>query len=214
MLLPEIAFLEREVSLVIKNSYRTIDLSGHMKEWSKSKRHLFKLFGEKLKIESTASIPLPKEEVSGRLKTFIRKIQTKREYFLVSMFLSILKVEDVQKNILSRDLVFFQTTFKTGSKISRILSKICHPSIADKIQTEYSLFLQSLKGTGTLVLSIDPLDYIFMSEKTTGWRSCQSLNGQYKTATLAFIMDRTTMVAYLITKSGKKCWRLLIYVAP
>lgn len=94
----------------------------------------------------------------------------------------------------------------------------------DKIQQEYSMILQEVKVTGTLVLSIHPLDYLSASENTYNWRSCHALDGDYRAGNLNYMIDQSTVVCYLkglnetklprfpesVPWNSKK-WRMLLF---
>jgi len=49
----------------------------------------------------------------------------------------------------------------------------------------------------TVVLSINPVDILFNSEHTNGWRSCHNIvNGEFATAGLSMLLDSTSTIAY------------------
>jgi hypothetical protein len=57
--------------------------------------------------------------------------------------------------------------------------------------------LQQNKITGRLCFSVHPLDFLSMSENNCGWRSCQALDGDFRAAALAYMIDSSTVVAYI-----------------
>jgi hypothetical protein len=139
-------------------------------------------------------------------------IRSDREFSLLKVFIKMLPIEDVCNNYLSESVQFFGQTFKSGARISRLFSKLCPKGFGEVAQIEYSKFLQSLNGTGTAVLSIHPTDYVIISEYTTGWRSCHSLDGEYKVGNFAYMQDSCTVVAYVQTSEGLKSWRQLAFI--
>lgn len=92
------------------------------------------------------------------------------------------------------------------------------------IQSAASMIIQEDKIEGTLCLSVHPLDYLSSSENTHNWRSCHSLDGEYKSGNLSYMVDRTTVVCYLRSKKKEKLpnfpedvlwnskkWRVLLF---
>lgn len=90
-------------------------------------------------------------------------------------------------------------------------------------QDAASVLIQSAKCSGTLCLSVHPLDYLSISENTYNWRSCHALDGDYAAGNLNYMLDRNTVVAYIkgednvklphfpesVSWNSKK-WRMLI----
>lgn len=75
---------------------------------------------------------------------------------------------------------------------------------------------------GNLYLSVDPLDFLTASENNDNWRTCHSLDGEYRSGNLNLMTDEVTLVAYLaspkqerlkcgITWNSKK-WRMFVHV--
>ena len=69
-----------------------------------------------------------------------------------------------------------------------------------------------------------PLDYLSLSENTYNWRSCHSLDGEYRAGNLSYMMDKSTVICYLKSnddvilsnfgpevKWNSKKWRVLLY---
>ena len=92
------------------------------------------------------------------------------------------------------------------------------------VQDTASMYIQGSKVEGYLYLSIHPLDYLLMSETNCGWTSCHSLDGDFRYGNLNYMVDKTTIVAYLaeteeehlrslppgMTWRNKK-WRMLVH---
>lgn len=91
------------------------------------------------------------------------------------------------------------------------------------IQDMASTIIQENKIKGTLCFSVHPLDFLSSSENTYNWRSCHSLDGEYRAGNLSYMVDDTTFMVYLkgadnqtlsrfgaITWNSKK-WRMLIH---
>lgn len=65
------------------------------------------------------------------------------------------------------------------------------------IQERLSMLIQENKVTGTLCLSVHPLDFLSVSENQHNWRSCHALNGEYCSGNLTYMNDSCTFIAYL-----------------
>lgn len=113
---------------------------------------------------------------------------------------------------------------KIGSKIIKDFKYYIHDKeLCRRLQDKASMLIQEDKVTGTLCLSIHPLDYLSLSENTYNWRSCHALDGEYRAGNLSYMMDNTTVVCYLKgedeaelphfpaeVKWNSKKWRMLL----
>jgi hypothetical protein len=88
------------------------------------------------------------------------------------------------------------------------------------------MILQEDKITGTLCLSVHPLDFLSVSENTYHWRSCHALDGDYRSGNLQYMVDKSTIVCYLRGADGQKLpnfpnevpwnskkWRMLLFLS-
>jgi len=118
--------------------------------------------------------------------------------------------------------------FCPGTKLGKVFIKYAKESgLLEKIgQNEqlnsvFSIFLQSIRAEKlTFRISAHPLDYLLISENTTGWRSCHSLDGIHRSGNLSYLLDQSTVVAYAYKSFGefmgiswpRKMWRQLIFI--
>lgn len=91
------------------------------------------------------------------------------------------------------------------------------------IQDMASNIIQENEIKGTLCFSVHPLDFLSSSENTYNWRSCHSLDGEYRSGNLSYMVDDTTFMVYLkgadnqaLSRFGEiswnsKKWRMLIH---
>lgn len=91
--------------------------------------------------------------------------------------------------------------FPKGMRLSKVLMKEFGLD-AEDVRQKLSMLIQSNKVTGTLCLSIHPLDYLSASENNHGWRSCHALDGEYRAGNLSYMLDNCTIIAYLRSNSG------------
>lgn len=98
------------------------------------------------------------------------------------------------------------------------------PARLRAIQDKASNYIQENKIKGTLCFSVHPLDFLTSSENSYNWRSCHSLDGEYRAGNLSYMVDETTFMVYLKGNSGKyytyggvewnsKKWRMLVHVS-
>ena len=198
---------QKEMAMVIKTytdeSYYDIDMTVHLEAWAKNKSHIFKLFGNKLKIEKEVETQLPYTIVEEKLIKFIEKDFNAPKFNLIKVFLRTLAIEEVGSNILERDFIMFDTTFKKGIKVSKCFKHLIKKAWLDEANVKFSMFLQSLIAKGTAVLSIDPLDYLTMSANRSGWRSCHAPDGEYRVGQVAYMMDPGSIISYV--KASEDC---------
>jgi hypothetical protein len=226
MLLSELEYNVENLNKIINmlsNENQTANMRGHVKRWSRVNNHIFQKFGQQLKIEREVQGTLSEEQISKIIyHDFIRKIESDPKFSLVTIFFqdNIVTPEEIGQNYLNETLTFFGTKFNAGMKISRILPRLVPKSESDFVQVEYSKIVQKFSFTGTAVLSIDPVDYITMSENQSGWRSCHALDGEFRTGTLAYMLDYCSVVGYVKTKDvpiggtwySDKIWRQMVLI--
>lgn len=178
-----------------------IDMMDNLNLWSRNKEYLFKLFGNKLKITlelndiSHSSTSIDQDSFYNFLKIF-----EKLNIGIYNLLKNKLSIREIINNSMEKDLTYMGTVLEKGSKISKNLKYY----ESDAILLEYeqnllSLLIQSVKTKGTLVLSIDPLDYITMSCNASNWISCHHPNHEYGLGCMSYITDNTTVIAYVTT---------------
>lgn len=195
----------------------------------RNKKHIFELFGGKLKVEKEIETSIPETELKALRRQLINCDAFKGGKFLfVRTFLSDLEIEEFGQNVVACERKYFNVTIPKGMKVSKALAKLCLPEHTHLVQTEHSMILQQTKTKGKLVLSIDPCDYVTMSSNASGWRSCHRLDGgEYRTGPLAYLRDTSTVICYLasskqceFTDEGEnyafsnKSWRQIALVSP
>lgn len=192
--------LEDTLEYLAEENFGSVDLSWHIERWARNKEHIFKLLGNKLKADQEVENTLTTSAIHELFTEFAQETLEDRHCFVIAKyFLNGIEVEDIANNTLRQSVTILGTEFKSGMKISRILGQLVHKDYAHEIQTKYSMFLQKLKAKGRAVISIDPIDYLTMSANRSGWRSCHALDGEYRTGTLAYMIDPSTTICYVKT---------------
>ena len=115
-----------------------------------------------------------------------------------------------------------------GTKIVKSFKYfITDDKLLNDIQSKASEIIQENKIEGYLVFSVHPLDFLSSSENTFNWRSCHSLDGEYRTGNLSYMCDKSTIVCYLMAEKYAKLphfpesvpwtnkkWRVLLHFNP
>ncbi len=169
--------------------------------WERNKSHLFKLFGNKIKVtkelgEQNICTPSMANHIR---EEFLDKHGSKFN-ILIKVLIDILSYEEILENRLQQDIYMLDVKLKKGWRITRCFSELeADKKELQKQQDLYSIFLQSLKVKGRLVLSIDPLDFITMSVSKSGWSSCHHPNNCHGAGGLAYMNDNASIIAYVET---------------
>lgn len=144
-------------------------------------------------------------------------------------YISILDVES------SYHFQSFKCTIKNGMKTIRTIQKVLkatqYPNLElfEKWRNQISLVQTENEIKAKLVISIDPIDFISMSDNRCNWRSCMSWenSGCYNAGTLEMMNSNIAAVAYLeadspfelyLNDTGEvynvpnKSWRSLIFI--
>ena len=95
-------------------------------------------------------------------------------------------------------------TLKAGTKTSRAFGTFCRYYGLDKKPTynktyaQYSDLVSPLKRKMDFVISLNPLDYLMMSNGVS-WHSCHNIaDGSHKGGCLSYMLDHTSMVTFVV----------------
>ena len=185
------------------NADLRIDIREHLNNWAKNKSHLYLAFGKKLKLEK--EIELDFSGNSTYVKSLISKFYQEITQAKVKRFLKSCSNAEVVMNCLNRNVSFENVKFRAGDKISKCIGKILDlyditPAEKDSVLIKFSMLIQGVKAKGSAVLSIDPIDYITMSENNSNWESCHSMSGCFRTGPFAYLQDSSTTISYVKPK--------------
>lgn len=180
-----------------------INIREHLSNWAKNKSHLYLAFGKKLKLEK--EIELDFSGNSTYIKCLISNFYQEITQSKVKRFLKSCSNAEVVMNCLNRNVSFENMKFRAGDKISKCIGKILDlyditSAEKDNVLIKFSMLIQSVKVKGSAVLSIDPVDYITMSENNSNWESCHSMSGCFRTGPFAYLQDGSTTISYVKPK--------------
>lgn len=213
------------------NNYSREVLATMLNNHVNNKKHIFELFGNKLKIEKEIEVSVndyQSREIRERLcETLSTTLPREKIMFALSLLRNIRESEFIA-NTLEEDIEIFNLTIKKGTKISKALMRLVLPEHQEAVAIAHSMANQKLFSKGKVVLSIDPIDYLTMSSNSSGWKSCHRLNGgEYRTGPLAYLNDSSTVICYIESKTpctfsyrgedfthSNKIWRQIALVSP
>lgn len=197
--------------------------------WEKNKSKFYHYMGEKLIYEypEEVSFDLGDKEKHEKVIQFANDVFFKWRYEELSAFIDT-QEEGFFKNITTIDYIAPNgKNIKKGTKLIKAFKYfINNEKTLKMIQNEASKLIQENKISGKLCLSIHPLDYLSVSENIHNWRSCHSLDGEFRAGNLSYMMDPSTIICYL--KSDNECelpnfpsdikwnskkWRVLLFIS-
>lgn len=183
-----------------------VDFSDNYAVWEENKKHIFDLFGGKLKvIKELGDQNVCTDSMIRDIKGTFLIENAEKFNVLIRFLLEILRASEIRENKLSRSIEILNVTLKEGWKVTKCFSLLeLNKKRLMKQQDLYSTFIQSLNVKGRLVLSIDPLDFITMSVSRSGWSSCHHPIGGYGTGGISYMNDKASMIAYIETIDGMK----------
>lgn len=203
--------------------------------WADNKLRFYKAFGEKLiydcgKVDCSLS-PAGQTELFRKFRRWASNaLYSSEEVEAFRTFLEVdLNPEDFFNNSFSQNVKAALAdgevkVFPSGMKVLKSFKFFFKDEeTIRKVQDKASEYIQQVRLTGTLCLSIHPLDFLSSSCNASNWRSCHALDGEYRAGNLSYMMDTDTIMAYIRSDKEKtipgfpfewndKKWRNLIYI--
>lgn len=198
-----------------------------LQQWWENKQQLIQALGEELiyELPNKVTLELDEKEKRNKFFDFCEEIE-KYENIELLNFICWCGSNDFYNNRTTKDYIKGEYNIPKGIKIIKAFKFFeKDPIILDEIQTKASRVIQQDKVTGTMCLSVHPLDFLSSSENTHNWRSCHSLDGEYCAGNLSYMTDKTTVICYLRSDEptilprfpedvpwNNKKWRMLLTV--
>jgi hypothetical protein len=202
-----------------------LNASALIKKWYEAKAPFIELFGNKTiwRSEHPIKVQLSREQRSRKFNEFISTLD--EEGILTEDFETFLRNNEEGFFLNKVLLPCPSLDIKLGSKLSKNFKKFIPGQETTRwAQDIASRYIQENKIEGYLYFSVDPRDFLTLSENNENWWSCQSLDGDYRTGNLSYMTDETTFVAYLADNKRQhykalpydipwysKKWRMLIH---
>jgi len=227
--------IRRQVESVLKCS-QDYPFNPHVKDiidqWYEAKKPYIDLFGGETSVllQSNVEIELTQEDLDRMFDSFIGYLEDNdlNYCFNETIQISISKfLFDNREGFFQNRVVKDYPTLKIckGAKLLKCFKFFIKDfDTCRKAQDIASRYIQDIKITGNLYLSVDPLDFLTISENNSNWRSCHSLDGDFRMGNLNYMIDDTTLIAFLANekKEQLKCmpagllwnnkkWRMLVH---
>lgn len=203
--------------------------------WHRNKADFIKAFGGELIYNcGPVSFSLDdgslKEIVESKvIRKFLHALNWDADYDYFIKYIQA-NYDAFRTNILARDYILSpDKVIAAGMKFTKSFKFfIADEDLLTYAQNLASEVIQKNKCTGTLYLSVHPLDFLSTSENAHNWRSCHALDGEYKLGNLSYMQDKSTIVCYVEAENGcryklpnfpedvkwnSKKWRMLLYVS-
>lgn len=180
-------------------------------KWLKAKARFIKNWQGHLIAEYFLPVNFPLERTVKveKLDQFHMRCCRKYKAFNLGNFLAELNTEDFFNNLTSKEYHIHSydsdMVYKVPAKYKVI--KAFKMFVNDKdtlreIQDLASQIIQENEISGKLFVSVHPLDFLSASENNHNWRSCHSLDGDYRAGNLSYLLDESTVCCYL--SNGEK----------
>ena len=195
-------------------------------KWFEAKRDFIEAWDGNLIYEGPkVSFELSKSDRNTRLDEFIDVIAVTYDNEALAEFIHKNRDGFFENKVVSS--LWEDEGIPVGMKLVRAFKHFESDELALKdIQTHASMIIQEDKVEGTLCFSVHPLDYLSSSENTYKWRSCHSLDGDYRAGNISYMVDKATIVCYLrgaesaelpnfpaSVRWNSKKWRVLLFLS-
>lgn len=119
-------------------------------------------------------------------------------------------------------------TIPAGAKVLKEFKYFITDSWTLRYFQDFCSQFQQQKGlSGRFCLSVHPLDFLSLSNNNCNWRTCHSLDGEFRAGNIAYMLDECTFICYLKTREGlipidgfpsdvpwnNKKWRILVFLS-
>ena len=195
--------------------------------WAENKRYFLNAWNGPTYEVGEVSFELTEESKEIEFNNFIYHLY--RQYSGMNDLTNFLQEQGYQaffdNTVKKKHTLHTGVVIPAGSKLIRAFKFfVKNENALRMIQDEASVAVQKNKVSGTLVLSVHPLDYLSSSENTYRWRSCHSLDGEFRAGNLSYMIDSATIICYLKGEESvvlpnfpqtvpwnSKKWRMLLF---
>lgn len=227
----DIKQIQREFNEVIQYSQGIKDpkTDSLFDKWLENKRDFIEVFGGELIYEfpHKVNFELGPKEKSMRIDEFISTLQSRYDNYDLAIFVEKMKEGFFDNEVLFDYILPNDKKIAKGMKLVKAFKYFEEDkSLLTDMQNHASRIIQEDRIEGTLCLSVHPLDFISTSENDSNWRSCHSLDGEYRAGNLSYMADKSTIICYLKSNTpaqlpnfpvgelwNNKKWRVLLYFA-
>ena len=209
-----------------------IDLSWHMTEWEIKKSRFIEWFGGDTTICLRRDLcPYSELTLTENYEKFLREMEsTIFPSMSRSKVVAMKDFLDINKNSFFDNRIAVATNheMRSGAKLTKAFKCfIENETVLRMAQDIASKYIQIKKIKGNLYLTVDPAEFLLMSDTNANWDSCHTLDGDYRSGNLAYMLDDVTFIAYFASAEKEvlrptcgdieyhnKKWRMLVHVHP
>lgn len=193
-------------------------------DWERNKQDFIRMFGGKLiwQYPEKLTFSLDSRVREERVDELIEHISSVYRNSQICDFIDDNR-SDFFRNKLSNDYTYNDKKVPRGTKVIKAFKYFeNNKETLRLIQDCASRVIQEDKIEGYFCISVHPLDYLSSSQNNYNWRSCHSLDGEYRAGNLSYMGDNATVVCYIkgekdeaiplfpFTWNSKK-WRMLLH---
>lgn len=164
----------------------------YIKRWAAAKYEYYIAMGNKLKVSKKVDIQMSDIEISRTVNEIVKKYRDEKRYILLRV-----KTEEWRSNKISPDSNITNDKKCIGMKVSKFLSKKFEDPEYD---IDISKVFQNMRKKGSIVISVDPVDYLTMSvvDSSHGWISCYHIKpgSGWANCSPALMIDESSIVIY------------------
>lgn len=210
-------------------SVRGADSTKLLEKWAAAKKDIIRGMGGNLIIESENVVyfKLGPEEKRARFNRVADTIESEFNHQDIAEFMDHCGIDGFFSNINPEPYSSGTVRIPKGIKMVKAFKYFeSDKAILTKMQDYVSTAIQEDTISGKLCMSVHPLDFLSSSENTYKWRTCHSLDGDYRAGNLSYMCDPTTIMFYLKgaddvvlphfpenIKWNSKKWRMLLYIS-
>lgn len=195
-------------------------------QWFAAKAFYLRKWGGAIyELPGTYTFELDAFEKKKRIREFIDTCYWRYNNTALAKFIEFFE-DAFYNNITPEDYFYENKKISKGTKIIRAFKHFENDkNVLEDLQNAASRIIQEDKISGTLCFSVHPLDFLSSSENVHNWRSCHSLDGDYRSGNLAYMVDESTFMCYLKSdkesilpnfgevKWNSKKWRVLMFLS-
>lgn len=195
--------------------FRPESVDDYLALWANAKWRFYVLFNRELHLRKKTEMQLT-DAFSRQLNdilsqhTMERRVNGEKQHIDISHFIyyhpiiHIFPMQDLMKNVCPDFDVakkIFGDAYKPKQKLSRFFSKFFDD---ENFDIQYSKLFQNHFDNAFLNISIDPIDFLTIGTSNTFDNSCYSLTKFYQGAGYSFMLDKTSIVAFMSKKDAEE----------
>lgn len=223
-----------EKTIIYSQNYPfELNCSNLIQKWHQNKSHFIEMFGGETSVTTTNKVSFKLDD-NMKETQFTLFVEQLRDFLDEDLFAKdkndchfsfIDFLVKNQKTFENKVFASKDSKIKTGDKLLKSFKYfIQDKGKLRKAQDLASSFIQKDKIEGYVTFSVDPIDFLLLSENNENWSSCHRLDGDYRAGNLNYVCDKTTFIAYISSgeKQHIKClppdiaanskkWRMLLH---